>query len=153
MMMFTVIMVVMVAITTVSAAFRLERVLQLYKLRSEAMEHLLDHMIGPDSKNLVANFGRQMPVPQMPGEAHELLGILVPDFHNRLRSGLHYEQSPIFKLQGVPIGHRNRFRKIEKDVLALIRGQANAAAMARVEIERERAGRAFPGPMSGRPMN
>ena len=153
MMMFTVIMVVMVAITTVSAAFRLERGLQLYKLRSEAMEHLLDHMIGPDSKNLVANFGRQMPVPQMPGEAHELLGILVPDFHNRLRSGLHYEQSPIFKLQGVPIGHRNRFRKIEKDVLALIRGQANAAAMARVEIERERAGRAFPGPMSGRPMN
>ena len=153
MMMFTVIMVVMVAITTVSAAFRLERVLQLYKLRSEAMEHLLDHMIGPDSKNLVANFGRQMPVPQMPGEAHELLGILVPDFHNRLRSGLHYEQSPIFKLQGVPIGHRNRFRKIEKDVLALIRGQANAAAMARVEIERERAGRAFPGPMPGGPMN
>jgi len=152
-MMFTVIMVVMVAITTVSAAFRLERVLQLYKLRSEAMEHLLDHMIGPDSKNLVANFGRQMPVPQMPGEAHELLGILVPDFHNRLRSGLHYEQSPIFKLQGVPIGHRNRFRKIEKDVLALIRGQANAAAMARVEIERERAGRAFPGPMPGGPMN
>jgi hypothetical protein len=153
MMMFTVIMVVMVAITTVSAAFRLERVLQLYKLRSEAMEHLLDHMIGPDSKNLVANFGRQMPVPQMPGEAHELLGILVPDFHNRLRSGLHYEQSPIFKLQGVPIGHRNRFRKIEKDVLALIRGQANAAAMARVEIERERAGCAFPGPIPGKPMN
>jgi hypothetical protein len=146
-------MVVMVAITTVSAAFRLERVLQLYKLRSEAMEHLLDHMIGPDSKNLVANFGRQMPVPQMPGEAHELLGILVPDFHNRLRSGLHYEQSPIFKLQGVPIGHRNRFRKIEKDVLALIRGQANAAAMARVKIESERACRLFLRPMSGGAMN
>jgi hypothetical protein len=152
-MMFTVMMVVMEAITTVSAAFRLERGLQLCKLRSEAMEHLLDHVIGPNSKNLVANFSRQMPVSQMPGKAHELIGILVPDFDNRLRSGPHLEQSSIVKLQGVSIGHRNRFRKIEKDVFALVRGQANAAAMARVEIERERAGRAFPGPMPGRPMN
>jgi hypothetical protein len=153
MMMFTVIMAVMVAITTVSAAFRLERGLQLYKLRSKAMEHLLDHMIGPNSKNLVANFSRQMPVSQMPGKAHELIGILVPDLDNRLRSGLDHEQSSIVKLQGVPIGHRHRFRKIEKDVFALIRGQANAAAMARVEIKRERAGRPFPGPIPGRPMN
>jgi hypothetical protein len=153
MMMFTVIMVVMVTITTVSATFRLERGLQLYKLRSEAMEHLLDHMIGPDAENLVANFSRQMPVSQMPGKAHELIGIFVPYFDNGLRIGSHLEQSSIVKLQGVPIGHRNRFRKIEKDVFALIRGQANAAAMARVEIERQRAGRAFPGPMPGRPMN
>jgi len=147
------IMVVMVAITTVSAAFRLERLLQLYKLRSEAMEHLLDHMIGSNSKHLVANFSRQMPVSQMPGKAHELIGILVPDFDNRLRSGPHLEQSSIVKLQGVAIGHRNRFRKIEKDILALIRHQANAPAVARVEIERESAGRHFFRPMSGGPMN
>jgi hypothetical protein len=151
-MMFTMMLVVMVAIT-VSATFRLERRLQLYKLRSEAMKHLLDHMVGPNAKNLVANLSRQMPVSQMPGKAHELIGILVPDFDNRLRSGPHLEQSSVVKLQGVPIGHRNRFRKIEKDILALIRGQANAAAMARVEIERERAGRALSGPIPGRPMN
>jgi hypothetical protein len=77
----------------------------------------------------------------------------VPDFDNRLRSGPHLEQSSIVKLQGVPIGHRNRIRKIEKDVFALIRGQANAAAMARVKIERERAGRHFFRPMSGGTMN
>jgi len=80
--------VVMVTIIAVSAAFRLERGLQLYKLSSEAMEHLLDHMVGPNAKNLIANFNRQVPISQMPGKAHELMGIFMPDFDDRLRGGL-----------------------------------------------------------------
>jgi hypothetical protein len=148
-----VIMVVMVAIVAVGAAFRLERGLHLYKLRSEAMEHLLDDMVGPNAKNLIANFSRQMPISQMPGKAHELIGFFMPDFDNSLRSGLDLQQTPVFKLQGISIGHRNRFRKIEKQIFALIRGQANAAAMACVKIERERACGHFRRPMSGGPMN
>jgi hypothetical protein len=117
------------------------------------MEHLLDHMIRTNAKNAVANFGRQVPVSQMPGKAHELVRILVPDFDNRLRSGLHHEQSPILKLQGIPVGHGNRFRQIEKHLLALIRNESDAAAMALVETEGESARRMFRGPMSGAPMN
>jgi len=52
------IIAVMVAIAAVGAPFRMERGLQLQKLRSGAMEHLLDHMIGPNAKNLFANFSR-----------------------------------------------------------------------------------------------
>jgi hypothetical protein len=52
-------------------------------------------------------------------------------------------------LQAISIGHRYRFRKIEKDIFALIRNQANAAPMARVEIESERACGLFFRPMSG----
>src|SRR5262249_35357752 len=121
--------------------------------RSEAMEHLLDHMIRTNAKNAVANFSRQVSVSQMPGKAHELVRILVPDFDNRLRSGLHHEQSPILKLQGIPVGHGNRFRQIEKHILALIRNESDAAAMALVEIEGKSARRMFRGPMSGAPMN
>jgi hypothetical protein len=149
----TVFVVMIVIITAVSSAFRLERGVHLYKLRSEAMKHLLDHMVGPNAKNLVANFSRQMPISKMPGEPHELIGFFMPDFDYGLRSGLDLQQSPIFKLQGVSIGHGNRFRKVEKDILALIRCQANAAAMARVEIESEGACRVFFRPMSGRTMN
>jgi hypothetical protein len=153
MMMPTGAMIVIVAMATVRAAFGLKGYLHLHEFSSEAMKHFLDHVVGSNAKNVFSNFSRQMPVSQMPGKAHELIGILVPDFDNRLRSGLHLEQSSIVKLQGVPIGHRNRFRKIEKDIQALIRPQANAPAVARVEIERESAGRHFFRPMSGGPMN
>jgi hypothetical protein len=40
-------------------------------------------------------------------------------------------------LQAISIGHRNRLRKIQKDIFALIRCQANATAMAPVKIESE----------------
>jgi hypothetical protein len=117
------------------------------------MEHRLDHMIRTNAKNAAANFSRQVPVSQMPGKAHELIRILVPDFDNRLRSRPHHEQSPILKLQGVPVGHGNRFRQIEKHILALIRNESDPAAMALLKIEGEGARRMFPGPMSGAPMN
>jgi hypothetical protein len=38
-------------------------------------------------------------------------------------------------LQAISISHCNRLRKVEKDVFALIRSQANATAMARIKIE------------------
>ena len=152
-MMPTVIIVMTIAVVAVRAAFRLERGLHLHKRRSEAVEHLLDHMVGSNAKNPIANFGRQMPISQMPGKAHELIGLFMPYFDDSLRSSLDLQQPSVFQLQGIPIGHGNRFRKIEKDILALIRHQANAPAVARVKIERESARRRFLGPMPRGPMN
>jgi hypothetical protein len=153
MLMPSVIMVAMVAVAAVSAAFGLEGGLHLYKIRFEVMEHILDHMVGANAKNLVSNLSRQMPISQMPGKAHKLIGIFMPDFDNKLSSGLNLQQPPIVKLQAISIGHRNCFRKVEKDIFALIGSQANAAAMARVEIESDRASRPFLRPVSGGAMN
>ena len=83
----TVIMVVMAAVAAVSAAFRLEGGPHLYKICPEGTEHILDHMVGPNAKNTISNFSRQMPISQMPSEPHKLIGIFMPDFDNRLRSG------------------------------------------------------------------
>jgi hypothetical protein len=81
-------MVVMVAVAAVSTAFGLEGGLHFYDTRSEAKEHILDHMVGPNAKYLVSDFSRQMPISQMPGKAHQLIGISVPDFDDKLRGGL-----------------------------------------------------------------
>src|SRR4029077_10127235 len=132
-----VIVVVMVAVVAVRAAFRLEGGLHLYKICSEAMEHILDHVVGPNAKNLVSNFSRQMAIPKMPGKAQKLIGILMPDFDHKFGRGLNPEPSPIFKLQAVSISHCNRLREIQKDIFALIRSQANATAMSCVKIESE----------------
>jgi hypothetical protein len=153
MLMPSVIMVAMVAVAAVSAAFGLEGGLHLYKIRFEVMEHILDHMVGANAKNLVSNLSRQMPISQMPGKAHKLIGIFMPDFDNKLSSGLNLQQPPIVKLQAISIGHRNCFRKVEKDIFALIGSQANAAAMARIEIESDRTSRLFLRPVSGGAMN
>ena len=83
-----VIVVVMVAVVAVSAAFGLEGGPHFYKICSEAMQHILDHVVGPNAKNFVSNFGGQMAVPKMPGKAHTLIGIFMPDFDNKLISRL-----------------------------------------------------------------
>ena len=69
-------MVVMVAVAAVSAAFGLEGDLYLSQIRSETAEHILDHMVGPNAKNVVSNFRRQMPISQMPSKARQLIGSL-----------------------------------------------------------------------------
>jgi hypothetical protein len=153
MLMPSVIMVPTVAVAAVSAPFRLERSLHVCEIRFETMQHILDHAVGPDAKNLVSNFSRQMSVSQMPSKTHELIGILMPNFDNRLRRGPDPEQSPVFKLQRIPIGHRNCFREVEKDIFALIGSEANAAAMARLEIESDRISRPFLRPVPGGAMN
>jgi len=82
-----VIVVAMMAVAAVSAPFRLERSLHAYKNRFEAMQHILDHVVGPDVKNVMSNLRRQMAISQMPGKTHELIGILMPHLDERLRSG------------------------------------------------------------------
>jgi len=149
----TVIMFVMMAVTPVRAAFGLEGSLHVHKIRSQPTEHLFDHIVRPNAKNLAANFGRQMPISQVPSKTGKLTGILMPDFDNELGSSLNLQQPSVVKLQAISVGQGNRLRKVEKDIFALVRGQANATAMSRVEIESERACRLFLRPMPGDAMN
>jgi hypothetical protein len=153
MMMRTVGMVVMVATPTVRATFGLEGDLHLHEIRSETAEHFFDHVVGPNTKNVVSNFSRQVPVSQMPRKAHELMGIFVSDFDNQLRSSLNLQPPAVFQLQAISIGHGNRFRKVKKDIFSLIGSQANSATMARVEVESESACRFFLWPVPGGAMN
>jgi hypothetical protein len=84
----TVIRVVIMAVAAVSATFGLKGRLDVYKIRSEPMEHIFYHMVGPNAESLVSNFSRQMPVSQMPSKAHKLIGIFMPDFDYKLSSSL-----------------------------------------------------------------
>ena len=144
---------VIVVMAAVRTTFGLKRGLHLHELRSKAMKHLFDHVVGPNAKSVVSNFSRQVPVSQMPRKAHELMGIFVSDFYNQLRSSLNLQPPPIFQLQAIAIGHRNGLRKVKEDIFAMIRGEANTAAMARVKIESERSCRVFRWPMPGGLMN
>jgi len=153
-MMFTVAMIVMVvAVPAVCAALGLEGNLHLGEIRSETEEHVLNHMVGPNAKNLVSNFRGQMAISQMPGKAHKLLSISVPDFDDELWSGVDLQPPPVLQLQAISVCHRYGFRQVEKDILALICGQTNAATVASVKIESESACGLFLRPMASGAMN
>jgi len=149
----TVIMFMVMALTPVRAAFRLEGSPHGRKIRSQSAEHLFDNMVRVDAKNLASNFSRQMPISQVPSKTRKLTWIPMPDLDKELGSCLNLQQPSIVKLQAISVGHGNRLRKIEKDVFALVRGQANATAMARVEIEGDGACRPFLRPVPGEAMN
>jgi hypothetical protein len=137
-MIITVAMAVMMAMAVaIGAAFGLERRLYFREFCAEAMEHFLDDMVGPNAKDMASNFRRQVPVSEMPSETHKLMVILMPDFENRLVSGLNLDPPAVIELQSVSVGHGNCFRKIEKDIFTSVHRKANAAAMALVKIERE----------------
>lgn len=148
-----VIVVMVVVMAAIRAAFGLKRSLYFHELRSEAMKHIFDHVVGPNTKSVVSNFSRQVPVSKMPCEPHELMGIFVSDFYNQLRSCLNLQPPSIFQLQAIAIGHRNGLRKIQEDIFAVIRSQTNTAAVTRVEIESQGACRTFLRPMACRAMN
>ena len=152
-MMLTVVMSVMVPLAAIGTAFRLEGGHYFRKIRSETAEHIFDNMVGPESENLVSNFSRRMPISKMPGKAHKLNGIFMPCLDDEFSSGLNLQPPPILELQAISIGHRNRFREVEKDIFALIRSETNAPTMARVKVEDESACGIFLRPMPGCSMN
>jgi len=125
----------MVAVAGVSAAFGLEGDFHVYDIRSKTNDHILDHAIRANAKNLVSNFSRQMPISKMPRKARQLIGIFMSDFDNELRRGLNPEPSTVFKLQSISISHGNSLGKVKQDIFALIASQANSTSMAGVKIE------------------
>src|SRR5262249_61922135 len=108
------------AISAESAAFRLEPHSCHQKLGSETEEHVLDHMVRLDAKNIFPNFRRQMPVSQMPGKAHKLLRIPMSYFDDGLRSRLNLQPPAIFELQAISVSHCDSPGKIEQYVFSLI---------------------------------
>jgi hypothetical protein len=147
------VMAVMVALVAIGAAFGLERGLDLYKIRAEPTEHVLDHMVGPNAENLVLNFSGQMSISQMPCQAHALIGIFMCDFNEKFGRRLDLQPSSIIELQAISIRHCDRFRKIEEYLFALVSRHPDATAMARVRVERQSVDRFFFRPMPGGTMD
>jgi hypothetical protein len=143
----------LVAVSRVGASFWLKGRLHSYKTGSEALQQVFDYVVGSNAKSVASNLRRQVPIAKMPGQTHELIGIDMPDFDNDLRGGLDLEPPSVLELQAISVGHRNRFREIEKNIFTLIPSQTNAPAMTRVEIEGETTCSLFFRPVPGRSMS
>jgi hypothetical protein len=108
-MMMLAVLVAMIMVT-VSAALRLKTGLYVCKIRSKAAKHILNHMIGPNTKNVVSDFCRQMTVSEMPRDADEALEIPMPDLHKRFSSRSDLQPPAVIELEAIALVHRNRLR-------------------------------------------
>jgi hypothetical protein len=152
-MMVPVFVVAVMAEPAVRTALGLKGSAHVYKIGSEAAEHILDDMVGPNAKNLVLNFSGQMSISQVPSKAHKLIGIFMSDFNDKFGSRLDLQPSSIIELQAISIRHCDRFRKIEEDLFALVSRHPDATAMARDRVERQSVDRFFLRPMPGGAMD
>jgi hypothetical protein len=143
------VMVGMVAVAAVRAAFGPKRSAHVHKIGPEAAEHILDDMVRPNAKNLVLNFSGQMSISQMPCQAHALIGIFMSDFNEKFGSRPDLQPASIIELQAISICHCDRFRKIEENLFALVSRHPDATAVARIRVERQSVDRFFFWPMPG----
>jgi hypothetical protein len=81
------VMVVVMLTAAICSAFGLKGRFNLHQLGSEANEHVFDHVVGSNKKNVSSNFGRQVPIAQVPGKPHQLMAVHVPDLYECFGSG------------------------------------------------------------------
>lgn len=137
----------------VRAALGLKGGLKLHNRRSEAAKHVFDDVIPPNPKSVATDLGWHMTVAEMPRESHELTRLRVSDVDDGLGRRSNDDPRPVIELHAVSIGHGDRGGQIEKYPVALIGDQADAPTMPMVEIESDRAGRAFLRPIASTSMN
>ena len=124
----------------ISPALRIERRFDLQHLRAEALRHFLNHMVASNAQAPRRDFGRQVPIAEMPRDAHRQRRIRAADFRQRLRRCDDFDDAPVFKHDRVAASEHHGVRQIEEEFQTAHPGHGDAAAMALLGIEHDRIG-------------
>ncbi len=140
-----VVVVVVVAVAMrrradIGAAFRIERRFDRDDCAAEAARHLLDHGIAADAQALSHQFGRQVAIAEVPGDARQRGGVGGADFGERFGRGDDFDDAAVLQLQPVAGAQHHRFGQIEQEAEPAHAGHGDAAAVALVIIEHHRVG-------------
>ena len=127
-------MMVVVAATSVSTRLGVERRLDLVDVAAQAFYHLLDHVIRANANALAQQLHRQMPIAEMPGDADHLALIVAMDFQQRLRLGANPHHATVVQCQPIAVPQPHRLWQVEQYLPALLRWQQNAPAMTAIKI-------------------
>jgi hypothetical protein len=134
-------MLMPLAAAFVSAAFGIERRLDLDDARAQPLHHRLDHMIAADAQSPLRDLGRQVSVAEVPGEADQMLRVARPDFQERLGRRHHFDQPAIFELQCVAAAQGDRIFQIEQEFQPTRALHRHSPTVAIVKIEHDAIGR------------
>jgi hypothetical protein len=146
---------VMVLSARVRASLRIEWCFDLLDVPTEAFDHLPDHMVVTNPNSVAQQLHRQMPVAEMPCDAHHLAVIVRMDLQQLLRLCAHANNAAIIQHQSITITHPHSLRQIDKHVPARFRKQHNATPMPPIMIDQHPIGfiRGIPGSCRHHPLS
>ncbi len=132
----------------VCAAFRVERRLERNDPGPQALGHRLDDGIAADAQRLRHEFGRQMAIAEMPGDACQGQRVGGPELRQRFGRRDHFDYASVLESQTVAAAQHRGFPEVEEEIEAAHAGHDQAPAIALVEIEHHCVGRRA-GPLAG----
>jgi hypothetical protein len=122
----------MVMMLAVGAGFGLEGGLEMAKIRTQAKEHRLDHVVRANAQGVLADLGQEMPIAEMPGDLDEIRS---SDLDHGLGQGLDLEHGTILEAEALARLQAGRFGEVDQDVLAAPGADHVAPASSALEIE------------------
>jgi hypothetical protein len=128
------VLVAMVVAVGVGAALRLERPGDRGGDAALAAGQFGQHMVLLDVDRVRRDFGRGVPVADVPGEPHQPERVLRADFEQALRGGAHLDQPAVVEPEGVAVGERLRPFEIDQELEPARPGENGAAALARFMV-------------------
>jgi hypothetical protein len=125
----------------VGAAFRIERRLDLDDAGAEPARHVFDHVISADAQALLQQFGRQVTIAQMPGDARQRRRVRAANLQELFGRGDDFDDPAVFQRQAVAGAQHDRLRQIEQKGEAAHADHRDPPAVTIVIVEHDRVGR------------
>ena len=119
----------------IGAALRIEARLDCRHFRPETFEHVGDHAVLANENPILMQFGRQVPIADLPSQSDEMASVAPAHFEKRFGPRLHFHMASIGQKDGVAITNQNRLGQIEKKGDAPVRDHRHAAAVASLLVK------------------
>jgi hypothetical protein len=144
-----VVMVMVPVVMLVGATLGIKRRFYRLKPRTEAAQHIFDHMIAPDAQPRADDLDVDVTIADVPGKAREIVSVGSGNFNERLRPADHADNGAIVEYEAVAVAERRGLRQIEQKLCAALAAQHNPPAMTLMRVERNGVDGACLIPVSG----
>ena len=105
-------------------------------------------MVAPDAQALGQEFGRQVAVAEMPGDAYERGGVGAADLGELFGRGDHFDDAPVLQSEPIAGAQHHRLGQVQQKLEAAHARHRKAAPIALVVVEDDAIG-GFAGPYAG----
>ena len=132
----------------ISTPFGVERRFDLDNAGAQSARHILDDMIAPDAQTFLEQFGRQVAIAEVPGDARQRGGVGAADLRQFFGRCDNFDNASIVQRQAIAGSQHHRLWQVEQKGEAAHAGHRNAAPITVVIIENDCVGR-LAGPGAG----